>query len=604
MCGIMGYIGVRPARDIVFQGLKRLEYRGYDSVGIALMDKEGKLDLIKTTGNTDNIHLDSLSPTDTVGIGHTRWATHGIPSEANAHPHTVGVITLVHNGIIENYDDLKQQFNQTSWQSDTDSEVIAALVDKHYEKTHNFVASVQATIGELKGTFGLAIINTDRPGEVIVARRGSPIVIGVDSDEYYIASDPSAIIDHTDRVVYLEDDQVAVLRTDSLDVFDVKLNHQEVAIEQLAQTDLRSDKQHYESFLEKEIHEQPTVIQNTLRGRVSGDGSIVLGGPQLTLDEMIQLKQIVIIGCGTSYNAGYFAKYKLEEMLGIPVTVEHASEFRYRYGSYDAKHTLAIFLSQSGETADTLASLQEAKRRQMITMGIVNVVGSTLAREVDHGGVYLHAGVETSVASTKAFSATVTALLMFGGFVAQKRGLNSSIMHAVGAELRALPHEIEATLQLKPQVDKIADSLVAHHDWYFLGRNDLFPVALEGALKLMEVSYLHAQALPMGEMKHGPIAMVDDSLVSVILLPEDPLLYDKGLGALSEIKARNGIALTISTRPKPKQSDHHIQIAHTGQYTDGLVMNIVLQLLALEVATKRKLNIDQPRNLAKSVTVE
>ncbi len=604
MCGIMGYIGERPARDIIFQGLKRLEYRGYDSVGIALLSEAGELDLVKAVGTTDKISLDSLSQTDSVGIGHTRWATHGAPSTKNAHPHTVGAITLVHNGIIENYDELKQELSGVKWQSDTDSEIVAALIDREYQSTKKFLGSVQVALRNLKGTFGLAVLNADVPGEIIVARRGSPIVIGIDSDEYYVASDPSAIIDHTDRVVYLEDDQVARIRPDALDVYDVKLNQQEVSVQTLEHADLTADKQNYGSFLEKEIHEQPTVIQNTMRGRVGSDGSIVLGGPLLTQDEILDLKQIVIIGCGTSYNAGYFSKYKLEEMLGLPVAVEHASEFRYRYGAYDAVHTLAIFLSQSGETADTLASLQEAKRRQMITMGIVNVVGSTLAREVDHGGVYLHAGVETSVASTKAFSATVTALLMFGGFVAQKRGLNSSIMHAVGAELRALPHEIEATLQLKPQVDKIADSLVAHHDWYFLGRNDLFPVALEGALKLMEVSYLHAQALPMGEMKHGPIAMVDDSLVSVILLPEDPLLYDKGLGALSEIKARNGIALTISTRPKPKQSDHHIQIAHTGQYTDGLVMNIVLQLLALEVATKRKLNIDQPRNLAKSVTVE
>lgn len=602
MCGIMGYIGNRPAKEIIFTGLKRLEYRGYDSVGIAVLDKS--VHAKKTVGNTSKLDLTSLPTKPTIGIGHTRWATHGKPSAQNAHPHTFGDITLVHNGIIENYEELKSQFDAGKLQSQTDSEVLAGVIDSLYSQSKDLLQATKSALQHVKGTFGLVVMSPKSPDQLLVARRGSPIVIGVGSNQYYVASDASAIIDYTDKVIYLEDDQLAVITRDALDIYDLKLQHQEAEVVQLDKLDHASDLGSYTSYLEKEIFEQPTAIKNVLRGRVGSDGSIVLGGPTLSQAEILSLEHIILVGCGSAFNAGYYAKYKLEEMLEIPVSVEYASEFRYRYGAYKPEKTLAIFLSQSGETADTLASLREAKRRRFMTMGIVNSIGSTIAREVDHGGIYLHAGVETSVASTKAFTSMTIALLMFGGFLAHRRGLNHAITRNLARELLVLDKEFSATLELKSTIDKLAKNISNVHDVYYLGRGELFPTAVEGALKLTEVAYVHAQAYPTGEMKHGPIALVDANHLSVLLLPEDEVLYDKGLAALQEIKAREGLVLTISTRPKPSASDYHLQVAHSGHYTDGMVMNICSQLLALAIATNRGVNIDKPRNLAKSVTVE
>lgn len=602
MCGIAGYVGDRQAVGIIKSGLKRMEYRGYDSAGIALLDK--KVHVIKSVGDTSHLAVEQLPSTATTGIGHTRWATHGKPSTLNAHPHTFGNVTLVHNGIIENYEELKTKIPAQTLQSQTDSEVLAALIDTYLTNKTDLLTATKQALAEVKGTFGIAVVSPKSPGTIIVARRGSPIVIGVDEKQHYIASDAAAIIDHTDKVIYLEDDQIAVVTANSLDLYDLKLNHKNATVEQLENIEVETDKQGFSSFLEKEIHEQPTALQNVMRGRVGGDGSIVLGGPNLTLEDCLSLKQILIIGCGTAYYAGCYAKYELEEMLGIPVMVEHASEFRYRYGAYDAPSTLAIFMSQSGETADTLASLREAKRRQIKTMGVINTVGSTIAREVDHGGIYLHAGIESSVASTKAYSSMVVALLMLGGFIAYKSGRDTSMTRNLAQELLQLPDEIAAVTKLKPQIDKISQKLRKFHDWFVLGRGPLYPVALEGALKLTEVAYIHAQAFPTGEMKHGPISLVDNKHLSVLLLPEDPLLYKKSLSALEELKARGGNVLTIGTRPKEKGSDFHIEISHNGPRSDGLLHNCCLQLLALAMATNKKVNIDRPRNLAKSVTVE
>lgn len=598
----MGYVGTRSAKNIVYSGLKRQEYRGYDSVGIAVLDST--ISLTKKVGDTSKLNLSLLPEAATTGIGHTRWATHGKPSEINAHPHTFGKITLVHNGIIENFEELKKLIDTKKLKSQTDSEVLAAVIDHFFNKTHNLLEATKLSLLAVKGTFGIIVISPDAPNQIITARRGSPVVIGIDENQYYIASDPSAIIDYTDKVIYLEDDQVAHITPSSLNVYDLSLTKQDTFVTLLDDIDHKASKESFDSYLEKEIFEQPEALINTMRGRIGSDGSIVLGGPHLSQSEIQSIEHILIIGCGSAYYAGFYAKYKLEEMLGIGVSVEHASEFRYRYGAYKPSETLAIFMSQSGETADTLASLKEAKRRQIMTMGVVNTVGSTLAREVDHGGIYLHAGVETSVASTKAFTCMVTALLMFGGFISNKRGLNSTIMRDLAHELKALHDEIQSTLQLKTQIDKIATQLADKHDWFYLGRGEMYPVALEGALKLSEVAYSHAQAFPTGEMKHGPISLIDKNHISVLLLPEDDLLYEKGLSSLQEIKARDGKVLTISTRPKPKDSDYHIQISHSGPYTDGLIMNTCLQLLALAIATIKKRNIDRPRNLAKSVTVE
>ncbi len=600
MCGIMGYVGNRSAKDVVYAGLKRLEYRGYDSVGIAVLDD--RVYAAKAVGDTSQLSIEKLPTSAPIGIGHTRWATHGKPSVKNAHPHTVGNITIVHNGIVENYEELKELIDSKALQSETDSEVLAALIDHHYKG--EMLSAIQSALGEVKGTFGLVVMCPSEPDALYVARRGSPLVIGIGHNQNIIASDPSAIAEHTDKVIYLQDDQIAKVSAHNVDIYDVKLTPQTLDITELNELEARSELGSYTSFLEKEIFEQPEALQNVMRGRVNGDGTIKLGGPNLTDDEVNSITQLLIIGCGTSYYSGLYAKYKLEEMLQIPVSVEHASEFRYRFGAYDTKHTLAIFMSQSGETADVLASLQEAKRRHIKTMGIVNTVGSSVARQVDHGGIYLHAGQEVSVASSKAYSSMVVALLMFGAQLVYQKGGNSTITKEVARELSELPGEFRATFALREQVQKIAPKLTGFNTWFYLGRNDLYPVALEGALKLTEVSYIHAQAFPSGEMKHGPISLIDEKHLSVLLLPEDSVLYEKGISALEEIKARGGNILTISTRPKPKGSDFHLQVAHVGTYADGLIYNVCLQLLALEIATIKGVNIDKPRNLAKSVTVE
>jgi len=602
MCGIMAYVGDRPAKDVILLGLRRLEYRGYDSVGIALLD--GTVTITKVLGATENIDVDCITSNAHVGIGHTRWATHGEPSVANAHPHTFGRVTLVHNGIVENYEELKELIDTAQLRSQTDSEVLAGVIDNYYVDGMSLLKATKRALADVKGTFGLAIISPDEPGQIIVARRGSPIVVGVADGRYYIASDSAAIVDHTDKVIFLKDDQIAVVKNDSLELYDLKLNQQAVRMETLEE--LSQDLEHigFSSFLDKEIHEQPAALENVMRGRIGLDGSMKLGGPNLTQAEIVELKRIVIIGCGTAYYAGCYARYELERILGLQVSVEHASEFRYRYGSYDTTSTLAIFMSQSGETADTLASLQEAKRRGMKTLGIINTVGSTIAREVDHGGIYLHAGVESSVASTKAYSSMVVALLMLGGVLSYRRGGTEEVTRSLAQGLLRLPNEVRNTLKLKQHISALADKLSAYHDWFFLGRGNLYPVALEGALKITEVAYIHAQAFPSGEMKHGPIALVEADHLSVLLLPEDELLYNKSLSALEEIKARGGTVLTVSTRPKEKLSDFHIEVAHGSSSTDGLIYNVCLQLLALAVATKKGLNVDRPRNLAKSVTVE
>jgi glucosamine--fructose-6-phosphate aminotransferase (isomerizing) len=369
MCGIMGYVGNRPAKNIIYNGLKQLEYRGYDSAGIAVFEK-GRISTIKAVGDTSKLSIQSLSDSATMGIGHTRWATHGKPSELNAHPHTYGTVTLIHNGIIENFEELKELIDISKLKSETDSEVLAGVIDSFVEKGDNLLQATKQALALVKGTFGLAICSARSPGEIIVARRGSPIVIGVGDGQHYVASDPTAIIDHTDKVIYLEDDQIAQLSAESLDLYDLALKHQDVSLETLDGLAKAAQLGDFGSYLEKEIFEQPTSLANALRGRVNGDGTILLGGPKLDLQDMLLLKHIVIIGCGTAYYAGFYAKYKLEEMLGVQVSVEHASEFRYRHGAYDPEHTLAIFMSQSGETADTLASVREAKRRRLKTMGI------------------------------------------------------------------------------------------------------------------------------------------------------------------------------------------------------------------------------------------
>lgn len=603
MCGIMGYVGSRSARDVIYAGLKRMEYRGYDSSGIAVQDKS--VHTSKAVGDTSNLDIASLPEKAWLGVGHTRWATHGKPSVVNAHPHSFGDITLVHNGIIENYQQLLDKIGSPKLKSQTDSEVVAALIDHYFQNGKiELLSALKKAVTDINGTFGLVVMSTLEKDQLLVARRGSPIVIGVGDKQNFVASDPAAIINHTDKVIYLEDDQIAKVSSESVDIFDLKLQRKDPNVNKISKSEADASLGKFKTFLEKEINEQPESLINLMRGRVGQNGTVKLGGPNIDADDANRLKQILIIGCGTSYYAGLYAKYKLEEMLDLPVIVEHASEFRYRHGSYKSGSTLAIFISQSGETADVLASIEEAKRRHLMTMGVVNTIGSSVARAVEHGGIYLHAGQEVSVASTKAYSSMVSALLMFGAQLVYQRGRNINITKEVAKELLMLPDEINATLELHDNIRKLAKQLDHFEKWFYLGRNSLYPVALEGALKLTEVSYIHAQAFPTGEMKHGPISLVDDRHVSILLLPEDESLYEKGLSALEELIARGGSVLTISTRPKPKGSTFHLQVTHVGEYTDGLIYNICLQLLALEIATIRGVNIDRPRNLAKSVTVE
>ncbi|MEM6998099.1 MAG: glutamine--fructose-6-phosphate transaminase (isomerizing) [Patescibacteria group bacterium] len=603
MCGIMCYIGKRPAKNILYDGLARMEYRGYDSAGIALLDK-GTVHKTRAVGDTSNLDLGSLPDSPTMGIGHTRWATHGKPSIPNAHPHTYGDMTLVHNGIIENYEELKNQIDSSKLQSQTDSEVLAGLIDLHYQKEKSLLEAVKQALAHVNGTYGLAVMSKANPDEFVAARSGSPLLIGVGDDESFIASDPQAIALHTDRVIYLKDGQIAHVTASTVDVYDLKLDSQSHSVEDLDTQSQEVSMEGFGSFLEKEISEQPKAIRNTTRGRIGSEDYIHLGGPEISKAQMNSLKEIVIIGCGTAYFAGHYAKSILEPMLDIKISIEHAHEFRYHHGSYSEKNTLAIFMSQSGETADTLAALKEAIRRGMMTMGIINVVGSTIARTVTHGGIYVHAGAEVSVASTKAYSCMVTALLMLGAHIHFNRGGDLATIKQLSSELQALPDEIEAVLAKKSSIKQIAKQISRHKNMFYLGRGGLYSVAAEGALKITEIAYIHAQAFPQSEMKHGPIALIDEDHLSIILMPEDEMLYKKSVSTIEEIKARGGKVLSVSTRPKPDQSDHHIEIDYPGKYTDGLIYNIVLQLLALYVTEDLGNNIDKPRNLAKSVTVE
>lgn len=605
MCGIVGYLGNKSAAPILINGLRKLEYRGYDSAGIATINTSGEVAICKNQGKVAELDAKCEDGGDMVGIGHTRWATHGEPSEANAHPHTAGDVTLVHNGIIENYQDIKNKLlkNGYSFKSKTDSEVLAALVDQKLKSADSLDEAVRQALREVAGTFGIAVLSKSAPGVIVAARRGSPLILGIGDDEYFVASDGSAIVGHTERVVYLEDDQLAVVTEDGYDVVDLDNNAQAVDIHKLDQDQTVAEKEGFDHFLIKEIHDQPQVVADTIRGRLGADDSVRLGGLNISDDKLRGIKHILIIGCGTAYYSGMLGKYMLEKLTGVPVSVEIGSEFRYREAAIDPKNTIALFMSQSGETADTLASLEEVKRRGIHTLGLVNVVGSTLARSVD-GGIYLHAGPEISVASTKAYSAMVTALLLFGLHMAGLKGASRSVIAEVSEALRTLPNEIEHALKLNDEARDVARSLKKHDQAFYLGRDSLYPVALEGALKLMEVSYIHAQGYPTGEMKHGPIALIDEEFLSVVVMPEDEMLYAKTISNIEEIKARKGQVLSISSRPKPAQSDFHLVVPKVSSWAEPLIINVALQLFAYHMAVARGTDVDQPRNLAKSVTVE
>jgi glucosamine--fructose-6-phosphate aminotransferase (isomerizing) len=609
MCGIVGYTGKNNALPVLVNGLRRMEYRGYDSAGVALLEN-GHTTLVKRAGKIANLvtALESPVPTGHVGIGHTRWATHGVPNEINAHPHQAGHITIVHNGIIENYAELKADLalnHDRKFLSETDTEVLAHLIDVERESTPTLEAGVLAALVKVEGTFGVLVLDDREPDKIVAARRGSPLLIGIAKDSIYLASDATAVIGYTDRVVYLDDDEIAVCQPGNYEVldFEAKVRKHE---EQQIELELKAiEKAGYDHFLLKEIMEQPKTIRDTLLGRLDLEaGTSHLGGLNLSDKSIREQSRFLAIACGTASYAALLGKYLLERMTGIPVDVEVGSEFRYRDAAI-APNTLSLFISQSGETADTLASMQEVKRRGVPTLGLVNVIGSTLARDVD-GGIYLHAGPEISVASTKAFTSQVIAVMLLGLYVGRRRGLSLTEGKEIVAALEALPAQVEIALKNHEHIKKVAGLLAGYDHAMYLGRDSLYPVAMEGSLKLKESSYVHSEAYPAGEMKHGAIALLDEKMMVVFLLPKN-VLYDKSRSNLQEVRARTDRLILVGTEGDESLkefSDNVIYIPESSPWTQPILTNIPLQLLAYYTAVERGTDVDQPRNLAKSVTVE
>jgi glucosamine--fructose-6-phosphate aminotransferase (isomerizing) len=610
MCGIIGYIGKQKSLPILLEGLKRLEYRGYDSAGVSIIDGK-KIINLKSVGKVaelENKLNDREEILGTIGIAHTRWATHGKPSDKNSHPHSdcSGKIHLVHNGIIENYLELKKYLQKKGhkFKSETDSEVIAHLIEE-FNKKLNFKEAVLEALKKVRGTYGLAIINQDEPGKIIVARLGSPLLLGVGEKEFIVASDASAIIRHTDQVIYLEDGEVAELTLDNYEVSNIKNKKINKKVSTLDWSMEQAQKSGFPHFMLKEIFEQPETIQTAIRGRlVASEGRVKVGGLRDVAEKLRHLEKIVIVSCGTSYYSGLVGEYLLEEYAGIPVEVEYASEFRYRKPLLNEK-TAVLAISQSGETADTLAAIREAKNKGALTLGIVNAVGSTIARETD-AGIYNHAGPEIGVASTKAFTSQVSILILMTIMLGRQRDMTFLMGKSIATEMAKIPKLIEKILKKSAEIKKIAKKYIQCKDFLYMGRKYNFPIALEGALKIKEIAYVHAEGYPSGEMKHGPIALIDKNFPSIFVVPKDSV-YEKNISGMQEIKARGGRIIAIATegdKEIKKHADDVIYIPKTLEMLTPLLSVIPLQLFAYHFATLKKLDVDKPRNLAKSVTVE
>ncbi|MEC8141032.1 MAG: glutamine--fructose-6-phosphate transaminase (isomerizing) [Bacteroidota bacterium] len=611
MCGIIGYIGARNAQDVVVKGLKRLEYRGYDSAGIAVMDDS--LKVTKCKGKVAKLEA-MLSKTNEaeVGIGHTRWATHGEPNDVNSHPHTStnGKIAVVHNGIIENYTALKVQLQSQGhvFYSDTDTEIIAKLIEQFYKnpEVSSLEKAVQLATRQVNGTYGLAVLHEDFPDLMVVARRGSPLLLGVGNDEMMIASDASAVAEYTDKVVYLDDNETAVVRRNSYEVQDTSYVLMEKKVHELQLSLEEIEKGGYPFFMLKEIFEQPKTVGDSLRGRIQPEeGKIVLGGLTEVMDKLHGARRIIIAACGTSWHSGLVAEYLFEELAQIPVEVEYASEFRYK-NPLIYSDDIVIVISQSGETADTLAALREAKSNGATVLGVVNVVGSTIARETD-AGVYLHTGPEIGVASTKAFTGQVTVLTMMAIQLAQYREtITAKKADELIKALSQIPVKIQEILDQHEEIERISQLFTYAPNFLYLGRSYSFPVALEGALKLKEISYIHAEGYPAAEMKHGPIALIDE-MMPVLVISATNHTNDKMVSNIEEVKARNGriIAVVNPLHDEVKNlAEFVIEIPATLDELSPLLSVIPLQLLSYYIAVNRGCDVDQPRNLAKSVTVE
>lgn len=612
MCGIVGYIGNKKAHPILINGLKRLEYRGYDSTGIAIMN--GKLSIYKKAGKVSDLE-DFIADKDlngTIGIGHTRWATHGEPNDVNAHPHVSksGNLALIHNGIIENYGSLKEGLMQRGYEfkTETDTEVLVNLID-YIQQNENLelFEAVRVALNQVVGAYAIVVVSQTNPNELVAARKGSPLVIGVGEDEYFIASDATPIVEHTKNVVYLNDEEIALVnRKGDLIVKTIQNKRKTPLVHELELQIEMLEKGGYDHFMLKEIYEQPTSVKDSMRGRLNVQrGIVALGGIKDYFQKLLNADRIIIAACGTSWHAGLVAEYLIEDLARINVEVEYASEFRYR-NPIITENDVVIAISQSGETADTLAAIELAKAKGATILGICNVVGSSIPR-VTHAGIYTHAGPEIGVASTKAFTAQVTVLTLLALALAHERGtISEARYHQLLYELEAIPEKIKGVLKADSQIRYIAEIFKDMRNFLYLGRGYNFPVALEGALKLKEISYIHAEGYPAAEMKHGPIALIDEEM-PVVVLATNKSAYDKIISNIQEVKARKGRVIAIVSHGDEvikNLAEFTIEIPETEEALTPLISSIPLQLLAYHIALMRGCNVDQPRNLAKSVTVE
>ncbi|MCE1165316.1 MAG: glutamine--fructose-6-phosphate transaminase (isomerizing) [Bacteroidetes bacterium] len=612
MCGIVGYIGKKNSLPIIIEGLRRLEYRGYDSAGVSIVTSDKTVISYKKAGKVEEMDksIDKDVFAGNIGIGHTRWATHGVPNDINAHPHSdmFGNIVIVHNGIIENYKQIKNKLSEEGYKfsTDTDTEVLANLMNYYYKQTGEFEKAVRLALIEVEGTYGIACLCAEEPDKIIIARNGSPLLIGIGIDETIVSSDASAVINHTRNVVYLEEGDMAIIRDNGFKmktIYDERIFREAKEIDFLMES---IEKGGYDHFMLKEICEQPDTIQNTYRGRINFETGIAkLGGLDSVFDKMLKAKRFLITACGTAWHAGLVGEYLLEQFCRIPVEVEYASEFRYRRPIID-KDDVVILISQSGETADTLAALREAKKFGATTIGIVNVIGSTIAREVD-AGTYVHAGPEIGVASTKAFTSQVMSLsLITLMLAAERKTISRDSLIEIAAELKTLPEKIQNMINMREEYKKVAESFKDSTNFLYLGRGVNFPVALEGALKLKEISYIHAEGYPAAEMKHGPIALIDENMPVVFVAPKDRT-YDKIISNIEEVRARSGKIIVIATEDDTNinsYADYVLRVPKSLALFAPILNVIPLQFLSYYIAVARGCNVDQPRNLAKSVTVE
>ena len=613
MCGIVGYVGTRDSVTILLKGLKRLEYRGYDSAGIALINDES-VSSIKKAGKVSELQslVDDTPLNGTIGIAHTRWATHGEPNDINAHPHLdhTGKIALIHNGIIENYETLKDvlQKQGISFTSDTDSEVLSQLISALYYNGDKitFEEAVRAALQDVVGAFGIVVICSDEPETMIAARMGSPLVLGIGDGEYFLASDASPIVEHTRNVIYLDDGEMVKLTHNDHTISEI--NSQNTITKKLISINLsieEIEKGEFPHYMLKEIYDQNHSISDTMRGRINlEDGTTQLGGISHYIPNLVSASRIYITACGTSWHAGLIGKQLIEDYARVPVHVEYASEFRYRNAIIDS-NTVLIAVSQSGETADTLAAIRKAKELGAITLGICNVVGSTIARETD-AGIFTHAGPEIGVASTKAFTSQVTVLTMLALMLGRKLGIAKNRGQNLLRALNRIDQDVNTILDSREKILEVAKNTVHADNYLYLGRGLNFPVALEGALKLKEISYIHAEGYPAAEMKHGPIALIDENMPVIFIAPRDGT-FTKILANIQEVKARKGIVIAITdqaNRELRSLSDYILEVPQTDQHVFPITSSIILQLLAYELAVLRGCDVDMPRNLAKSVTVE